>query len=120
MYIYLFFIWQTQSSATAATAEAATQSGAAAQSGADAMAAYIATAEPAVSSTVPATLMAIEQAPSFFPAVNWLVKAMTFTHYAVPLSWAATIVVFTAAFRTVILPAVTRSSIFVEKNPFLH
>jgi hypothetical protein len=35
---------------------------------------------------------------------------MTFVHYSVPLSWAATAVCFTVAFRTLILPAVRRRS----------
>jgi membrane protein insertase Oxa1/YidC/SpoIIIJ len=99
---------RTQEGATAA-AEAATQTGAAVERGSDAMASFIAAADP-VTSLTPAALEVVERTTSSFPPINWLVDAMTFVHYAVPLSWAATAVCFTLAFRTMILPAVRHPS----------
>jgi hypothetical protein len=63
-----------------------------------------------VTSLTPAALEVVERTTSSFPPINWLVDAMTFVHYAVPLSWAATAVCFTLAFRTMILPAVRHPS----------
>lgn len=96
---------ETVEEGATAAAEAATQTGAAVERGSDAMASFIAAADP-VTSLTPAALEVVERTTSSFPPINWLVDAMTFVHYTVPLSWAATAVCFTLAFRTMILPAV--------------
>jgi YidC/Oxa1 family membrane protein insertase len=92
--------YATNEEGTVAAADAVTQTATAVQSGTDSMSAFLATADPAP------VLALAERTTSAFPPINWLIDAMTLVHYSVPLSWAATIVAFTIAFRTVILPAV--------------
>jgi hypothetical protein len=88
-----------------AAAEAVTQTSEAVEKGGDAMASFVAAADPVTALEV---VDVAGRTASAFPPINWLVDAMTFVHYSVPLSWAATAVCFTVAFRTLILPAVRR------------